>query len=93
MFEQELNNAVRNIVPSGELRSRVLSAAVEAAVQHGDAAAAFDRRLSLLEGTRPDLINEGEYNPDYYKNMITRFTLCDPDDVDHLQGLVFSVSK
>lgn len=93
MSEQQLNDILRNIAPSPELRSRVIAAASEAAAKRSMQAAAFDRRISLLEGVRPDVFNEGEYNPDYHKNMVTRFTLCDPDESEYLQGLLFSVSK
>lgn len=93
MLEQDLNKAVRSITPSAELRSRVLSAAMERACALSEDAAAFDRRLTMLDGVRPDIINEGEYNPDYYKNMVTRFTLCDPGDTDRLQDIVFTVAK
>lgn len=90
---RELNNALCGIKPSDELRARVIAAAVSAAEQRSSDAGAFNRRLSALESHRLDLLYEGEYNPDYHKNMITRFTLCDPDDSEHLQGLLLSVSK
>ena len=93
MSQQELNNAVCGIVPPSDLRARVIAAAAEKAGKLSRDAAAFDRRLTMLDGIRPDLINEGEYNPDYYKNMITRFTLCDPGSTEQIQGISFAVVK
>lgn len=93
MFEKELTDAIRGIRPTDALRARVLEAASNAAAERSLFAAGFERRLSELDGVRLDSVAEGGDNPDYYKNMITRFTLCDPDDAEHLQGLILSVSK
>ena len=93
MSQQELNDVLRGIEPPKELRARVIAAAVSAAAQRSSEADALDRRLSILDNHKLDLLYEGKYNPDYHKNMVTRFNLCDPDDSEHLQGLLLSVSR
>lgn len=93
MLLRELNESVRGIKPPEELRGRIIAAACSAAEHQDCRADAFDRKLNAVEARRLDLLYEGEYNPDYHKNMVTRFNLCDPDDAEHLQGLVLSVSK
>lgn len=93
MLELELNRALRSITPREELRGRVIAAASCAAVLRSSDANAFDKKLSAIDISGLDCLCGGEYNPDYHKNMITRFTLCDPDDSEHLQGLVFSASR
>lgn len=91
MFESDLNEAVRSLRPSDALRAKVIEAALSEAARGSMLSSEMDRRIGLLQGSRPEA--SGEYNPDYYKNMVTRFTLCDPDDAEHLQGLILSVSK
>ena len=93
MLELELNRALRGITPRSELRARVIAAAAAAAVLRSSEVNAFDKGLSAMDMSGLDCLCCGEYNPDYHKNMITRFTLCDPDDSEHLQGLVFSASR